>query len=300
VNAHSPARRRKAKPSVRRQADGRVRIAFKKVQAWPPSQHGASASKTSLQIPARAYQVTLYFADIGGRLECVRFEMGADLDAVNGPDPNPVTATTLRAVPLRELIDTAVFEQTKALGRWAREVGPTDRVRNDLLQQVATAEASLGQAPRRAPGRPPEYSELHFLRVANAYTKACMSGGRRPRKAVADLWHVSPSTAAKWVARARRMGLLPATERGRPRGGEPPDENAASGPTPQTRRNSKLREIEVIEEREAFQLDVLRRHEAWLAEFTGLGQTGKEGRRKSVTSRSSARARKGRAGLPTA
>ena len=247
----------------------------------------------SHEIPARAYLIRLYFADVGGRLECVRFEMGADLDAVSGPDPEVVTAVALRGVPLRALVDKALFEETKSLRSWARDVGLSDRQSRELGTLVAAAEASLG----RAPGRPPLYTEGHFLQVAVEYTEAWKVGGH-PRRAVADRWQVSFSTAAKWVARARQLGFLPPTERGRPRGGQPPEEHAAPMPSPQARPGRRMQEIEGIESRERLQLEVLRRHEAWLAEYTGIGQTGKEGRRKPARSRLSGRARSGRVGPP--
>jgi transposase len=221
--------------------------------------------------------------------------MGADLNAVSGPDPEVLTAVALRGVPLRALVDKALFEETKSLRSWARDGGLSERQRRELGMLVAAAESSLG----RAPGRPPLYSEAHFLDVAVEYTEAWKAGGH-PRQAVADRWRVSPATAAKWVARARQMGLLPPTERGRPRGGEPPEEHAAPRPGPQARSGSRLQEIKAIEARERLQVDVLRRHEAWLAEFTGIGQSGKETSPRSARSRPSGRARKRRAGLPPA
>lgn len=219
MNAVPSSHHRQAERSVVRRPDGRIWIALRKQLGWPPRRRGSPAPESPSRVPAGTYVVTLDFAEVGGRLECVRFEIGADVDEPNAPVPAPLTASVLRGVPLRELIDQTLFEQTKNLRRWAREAGPTGRDARALRDRVAAAEGSLG----RAPGRPPEYSDDHFKLVADAYTRAWKIN-RPPRQAVATQWQVSPSTAAKWVARARKMGFLPPTKRGRPRGGQPPVE----------------------------------------------------------------------------
>lgn len=264
MNAVPSPRRRQAERSVVRRPDGRIWIALRKQLGWPPRRRRSPAPESPSRVPAGTYVVTLDFAEVGGRLECVRFEIGADVDEPNAPDPAPLTASVLRGVPLGELIDQTLFEHTKRLRRWAREAGPTGREARHLRDRVAAAEGSLG----RAPGRPPEYSDDHFKLVADAYTRAWKIN-RPPRQAVATQWQVSPSTAAKWVARARKMGFLPPTKRGRPRGGQPPVERTKAKPSPQARRSRKLEEIDRIEASEAMQLEVLQRHEAWLAELVG-------------------------------
>jgi len=227
VTAHSSPRGARAARSVMRRPDGRIWIPLRKQLRWPPPGRGSSARQAPSQVPSGPYLVTLDFAEVGGRLECVRFEIGADMDEPNSPDPVPVTASALRGIPLGELIDQALFERTKTLRRWAKEAGPAGGRSRRLRDRVASAEASLG----RAPGRPPEYSEDHFKQVADAYTRAWKIGGH-PTESVATQWHVSPSAAAKWVARAREMGFLPPTERGRARGGQPRGERARVKPAP--------------------------------------------------------------------
>jgi len=264
VNTARSSHKRQAGPSVVRRPDGRVWIALTKQLDWPPRRRTSPAPGAPSRVPAGTYVVTLDFAEVGGRLECVRFEIGADVDEPNGPDPAPLTASVLRGVPLRELIDQTLFERTKDLRRWAREAGPTGHEARNLRDRVAAAEASLG----RAPGRPPMYSDEHFKLVADAYTRAWKISPK-PRQAVAAHWHVSPSTAAKWVARARKMGFLPPTERGRPLGGRSPVERTEAKSSPQARRSRKLEEIDSIEAEEAMQRQVVERHDTWLAELTG-------------------------------
>jgi transposase len=263
VKPHSGSRRRAGRSVVRR-PDGRIWIAFRKELRWPPPRGSSSAFESASATPAGTYLITLHFAEVDGRLECVHFEFGTPLDAPNGPVPAPVTASALRGVPLGRLIDQTLLEQTKALRRWAREAGPIGREADHLRDRVAAAEASLG----RGPGRPPEYSEDHFRLVADAYTRSWKIG-RPPTQAVAAQHHVSHSTAAKWVARAREMGFLPPTKRGRSRGGQPSDETATVKPGPPPRGSRKLQAIDRMEQWEAMQLQVLQRHEEWLAEVTG-------------------------------
>jgi transposase len=244
-----------------RRPDGRIATVFTTELPWP-SRGRASSRGRSTRLPPSGYLVTLDFAEVGGRLECVRFSIGAAVETPDAPEPEPVTASAIRSVPLQRLIDKALAEETKNLRRWARRAGDSDS--GDYLQaRAAAAEASLP----RAQGRPREYSEEHFKEVADAYTRAWKIGDR-PTKAVAEQWQVSRSTAAKWVARARATGLLPATERGRPLGGD-----SARRPTKGTRatrpphRSPELERIEREEAREAMENRILEEHEAWLAEI---------------------------------
>ncbi len=56
-----------------------------------------------------------------------------------------------------------------------------------------------------------------FRRVADVYNEAMRSPGRkRPTGAVEMKFDVAPSTASKWVRRARELGLLPPTVPGKP------------------------------------------------------------------------------------
>ena len=65
-------------------------------------------------------------------------------------------------------------------------------------------------------GGVPLYQPEHFASVAETYRAAFAAGSAAPTKAVAQAFSVSRSTAAKWVARAREMGLLGEGVAGRP------------------------------------------------------------------------------------
>jgi len=182
-----------------------VAIRFRDRVWWPPRGEGGAVS-------SRSYLLTLDFADVDGRLECVRVELGWPADEPRQGAPVPVTMSALRSVPLGRIIDEALRQHTRRLRDWAKVLEPGQQA--ELLPLVAAAAASLP----RAPGRPPSYNSEHFVKVADAYTKA-RRAGESPTKAVASRFHVSYPTAANWVARARAMGFLPPTSPGRAVGG---------------------------------------------------------------------------------
>ena len=70
-------------------------------------------------------------------------------------------------------------------------------------------------ATRRGPGRPASYDRRYYERVAEVYTRA-LREGRPPTKSVAEeMAGGSKSAATKWVAKARDLGLLPKTAKGK-------------------------------------------------------------------------------------
>jgi hypothetical protein len=74
---------------------------------------------------------------------------------------------------------------------------------------------------RTGRGRPPKYGLDHFEDVARVY-RGAFARNRTPTRGVARHFEVTESTAAKWVARCRALGLLPKTTRGRARIVDPP------------------------------------------------------------------------------
>ena len=146
------------------------------------------------------YDVTLRFALIDGRMECV----GADIEVVQGRRPRALTAEALRALPFGSLV-----------AKRRPEAGVTLRVG----QAVAHEEAlPITPVKRRRGGRPPIYGPEHWQEVARIYTEA-WAKNKTPTRAVARHWGVSESAAAKWVAKCRDLGLLPKTTKGKARAG---------------------------------------------------------------------------------
>lgn len=143
----------------------------------------------------------------GGRIECVGIELhtyNPDSERLRGlwdgptePDPAARTVTTelWRSVRLRQVIEGQRRELAKLLPEpWAEQWAP-------LPQGLA-----LQRGDHQA--------------VADVYLRA-VAAGEKPRMAVAKAFTLSPSAAAKRIARAREHGLIPATTRGRAEGGKP-------------------------------------------------------------------------------
>ena len=165
--------------------------------------------------------VVFSWAPLNARLECVgveirsyRGEQAHQTELQENADPVPLSASLIRSVPLAGLIEE---ERPKAVAQ--------SQVMASLAKgsRFATARVASPKKPVRG-GRRRLYGRDHFAAVAKVYADAWQTKSG-PTTAVARRWTVSVSTAAKWVARARQMGLLGATQQGRaggimPAGGE--------------------------------------------------------------------------------
>jgi hypothetical protein len=164
-------------------------------------------------------RVVLRYAEVDGRAECVGLEVGADFEAGNAPDPHPLTSSTLRRIKLAQLIEEGarhyrdrLHEQADLPGFLNSESDPegerlAGRIRTRARRRLPAATAA---ARRGRTGRPVERGPEHLAQVAKVYVDAYRAG-QHPTKAVGQTWQVSRTTAAKWVARARDVGLLGAT-----------------------------------------------------------------------------------------
>jgi hypothetical protein len=181
------------------------------------------------------WHLRLYWGEIDGRVECVGVEMKSAPTAEDEgrstapgwqPDPRPLRSTDLRRLPLATIVEETRQSQAGFLNWWAE----LDEQRREQLRRKTQALAD--GAPRSGKGgRPPEYGPEHYAEVADAYSAAHQSR-RDPRQAVAEHLHLSPSAAAKHVAKARKLGLLGPTMKGR----------AGGVPEPLERPKSKLGE----------------------------------------------------------
>lgn len=177
-----------------------------RVYRWPDAERGP-------------YSLRLTSALIDGRPQIVGVELWGE-DPANYPDsdrqalPVPESETGITSVairlPLGELLARVLDDYSHDSGLIGKAASASDRLR----ASVETNQATVDTAPVRR-GRRPLYGVPHFARVARVYTDA-MARGKRPTAAVAAWASVNKSTAAKWVARARALGLLPPTSRGRP------------------------------------------------------------------------------------
>jgi hypothetical protein len=148
--------------------------------------------------------IVVSLAEVRGRLECV----GLDVQASRPLKPTPLTASAYRALPLGEIVKAAKQKLLRDAGPQGGDV-ELEKLKEKAERELRRRDTSLGGAP----GRPPE----HFAEVANVYAKAWREG--RPPVQAVEMWGgVSRSAAAKWVYRARQLGLLAPTTKGKPSG----------------------------------------------------------------------------------
>lgn len=164
------------------------------------------------------WAVTLEWAEIDGRVECVgvtmrSFSPDGTVDLTDLPtleDTREVmTAALWRSVPIGSLIN----EKRRSVAEFWE---PGGRMAQHGLAEVHEGEGE-GVAAMWRPGRPKRRKDPdHFEMVADIY-RAAARAGLPPTKTVQErLGPVSHSTAAKWVAKCRKLGLLPETSRGVP------------------------------------------------------------------------------------
>lgn len=146
--------------------------------------------------------ITFRWQAINGRAECI----GIDVTSVRPADASswmgggklpeigiPLTTSVLRGVRLSELI--------------AEERESMARVYDDFFRESETA------ATYRGAGQMREGTRRRLERVVEAYREAWQQG-KPPTQTVAKRLNISVSAAAKLVARARQVGMLPPTRPG--------------------------------------------------------------------------------------
>jgi hypothetical protein len=216
----------------------------------------AAAGKTEILWPDPEYGpylIRLEVTELNGRLECTAVEMRTlfvsqpivtkkqlpalvelwdelmrgstrTLERRRAAPPTPVTASALRSVPLGKLVNK-FLEGLRENPRSASQrlvSGTADDMReaaDELSGRHTALEAEaiqqLASEPRR--GGRKGHGDDHYAAVAEVYATA-WADGFHPTKAVAEHWSIAKTTAAKWVFRARDLGFLEPTTRGRPGG----------------------------------------------------------------------------------
>lgn len=181
------------------------------VEGWPDRDEGPVRVEIHLQV-------------LDGRIECVGLligyllsypeDGGGDLPVPPRSDPQSLTAEVLRKLSLPDLIGRAI----EGLDDPKEEMDRADpsgtfsdsRFAQDWIAEIMPAIQQRSKRTGRK-GHPPEF----WVNVAAIYRQA-HSERRYPTKAVAEELNVSKSTAAKYVAKARGLGILPPTTRGKP------------------------------------------------------------------------------------
>jgi hypothetical protein len=148
------------------------------------------------------WAITVELADVDGRLECVGI-------SVRSSSSKSLTAEAFRGVRLGRVVDLA---RRNITARTSGSMGQVTRV--DLAKDAQAELDRRDFSKGGAHGLPPR----ELARVADVYAQAWREG-RKPTQAVAKRFHITPSAAAKRVHRARQLGLLSATTKGKPSGG---------------------------------------------------------------------------------
>lgn len=173
-----------------------------------------------------AWLIRLRWHLVDGRYEVSGFEMNAVRD-----NRTPLTATLLRKVALGSLIEdglrnqiafkkksAGILQRTKESRDTFAEIGyPTNESLQDSLKALEQDTLEEIEVLENPPPRR-RYNEEHWELVTAVYDEAWAAGSLTPTKAVAEYFNKTRSTAAKWVSICRKSGLLPPTQKTRPRG----------------------------------------------------------------------------------
>jgi hypothetical protein len=154
-----------------------------------------------------------------GETVCLEVEVGADGNPycrtleVRAPEGASVTADSLRRIAVGRLVRQAVAAA-------ARKYTPVEEGGEPVFQFVSTPpEEAVAvyerdvKSPRR-PRRGSPITDENLHQVAELY-RAALERGDPPTQTVADQMEVPRSTAARWVAEARKRNLLGPALRGR-------------------------------------------------------------------------------------
>jgi hypothetical protein len=137
---------------------------------------------------------------VDGRLQPVKLT----LESASADEPVPITGTLLRQLRLSDLLARIQTQQDAAGSTPSGKAGI-------YFPRITAKPAETDPLFKRDRGRPPIYPDDHYQEVARIYSTATAT----PVKAVAQAMTLSQSAAAKQVARARKLGFLLPTSKGR-------------------------------------------------------------------------------------
>jgi hypothetical protein len=145
--------------------------------------------------------VRFMFSESDERLVCTRLEIGAPFDdpEEKGLDPRPVTTELLRRIPVARMIDARLLKLVRDVRRLGPPISDLDQATSDFADRAEVSAKSAKSAKR--PGAPLRYGDDHYEKVMRVYEG---HGGSAKRQAVAKAFYLSPSTASKHIAEAKR------------------------------------------------------------------------------------------------
>jgi len=95
---------------------------------------------------------------------------------------------------------------------------PAETIRTISSKKARAISSALPPQPRGRPRRPADATRGLYEEAARIYNEAFAAGRRPLTKVIGDEMHVAKSTAGKYVAGARALGLLPQTTPGKAKG----------------------------------------------------------------------------------
>ena len=174
--------------------------------------------RANLDDPARSVLVSLWVVIRHGRPEVDAVSVQRRTDT--WPFGPQVRTTDLR-MPVDGLLRDALKEATKpGTGRRPEVVPVASQAPGETAEAVRAAAATgeaTGEATAAATGerrRGKRVDDAHLELVAKVYRDALGTRDPAPTRAVADALSTARSNAGRWVAEARRRGLLGPTRPG--------------------------------------------------------------------------------------
>lgn len=171
--------------------------------------------RSAPRLTQNAITGTVDIALVQGRWEPVQLTVGPDPAAPETAEVSALTSAAIRNVPIGEIVEKALTLDADELRVQMAEHDVDHKpevIRKSFERRLAEAEKAASQRRRGPKGHGPGF----YAEVASVYMDAYPLGN--PTDAVAKRFKTSRSTAATWVAKARSLGLLDPTTRGRPGG----------------------------------------------------------------------------------
>ena len=157
----------------------------------------------------------------------LRHGIGPDAELLPGMNEAlPITSTAIRKLNVAAVVDEARRRRAEGMAsaeQAASAAGVQDAAFSAATNDLTDEPRATVKAPR--PGRKVFYPPEHWESVAEAYREA-LANGLPARRSVQERFHVSETTAARWIYRLRHeLHLIGPTTRGRAAETEPPRSN---------------------------------------------------------------------------
>lgn len=146
------------------------------------------------------WSVDIELGVVSGKVECV----GVCIKPLGDEAVEPLTTRLLRKLALGALVEEVRVEADDDVLDLVDLELPE---KLGVLGDAGVGPLSTGRKRRGPKGKP----RSHYEAVARVY----LSRSKAPTKGVSEEFGVSHSTATKWVRKARSLGLIPPTTRGR-------------------------------------------------------------------------------------